>query len=147
MNRNYVVLTPEHPDYLAGQSQVVTSGYVSPEDLSRDYPPPQFQVVSEEDIGAFISYRIKSPDEIIAEVREMMRQAYVSAPANLKKIFKTVVAEVFTHLDMQDFSFAYDLVTDVDTDIVADSDERVLAEQLKNGFLLQINIMKGLVNP
>lgn len=147
MNRNYVVLTPGHPDYAAGQTQVVTSGYVSEEDLSRDYPPPQFQVLDESEIGEFIPYRIKSPDEIIAEVRETMRQAYVNAPSNLKKIFKTVVAEVFTHLDMQDFSFAYDLVMDVDTEIVTDPDERILAEQLKNGFLLQINILKGLVNP
>ncbi len=147
MNQNYVILSPDHADYIAGQTQVVTSGYVSQEDLSRDYPPPLFEVVSEPEIGAFIPYRIKSPDEIIAEVRETMRQAYVSAPSDLKRLFKTVVAEVFTHLDMQDFNFAYDLVTDVDTDIVTDPDERTLAEQLKNGFLLQINILKGLVNP
>ena len=66
MNRNYVILSPEHSDYLAGQTQVVTSGYVAQEDLIRDYPPPLFQVVDESEIGEFIPYRIKSPDEIIA---------------------------------------------------------------------------------
>lgn len=74
---------------------------------------------------------IPSRATVIRTVRDGLAQLFNSAPLALRKLFAPVMSQVFSALELQDFELAHSLAADVDTSVVSDPDERILAENLQ----------------